>query len=187
MTDDRGPWATTHSGTNVHVFDPSIDEIKLSDIAHHLSMICRYNGAADQFLSVAEHSVMVSAALETEYADTELSFQGLMHDAGEYLLGDIIRPIKVKVPLFSEVENRFLKQAICPRYAMEWPFDYRVAAMDMRVCATEKRDLLPNSGEWHNMPDPLDDFSFGTTLTPAQAKTHFLKAFDLLWERREAL
>jgi len=63
------------------------EHINIEDIAHSLSMQCRFNGQTPVFYSVAEHSVFVSELCEHGKA-------GLLHDAHEAYLGDIIRPIR---------------------------------------------------------------------------------------------
>ena len=66
--------------------------ISIKDIAHNLSMQCRYNGACPNFYSVAEHSVIVSEMLDSLPQDAIRL--GLLHDAHEAYIGDIVRPVK---------------------------------------------------------------------------------------------
>ncbi len=65
------------------------DDIDIYDIAHNLANICRFNGACPQHYSVAEHSVIVSKLLSDEF-----KLWGLLHDAHEAYIGDVITPIK---------------------------------------------------------------------------------------------
>lgn len=98
------PWIYTYTGQKVNLYDPDPDTIKLTDIAHGLSNICRWGGQASMFYSVAQHSVMVSKMCKT------YPMLGLFHDASEAYLGDICRPLK-RSPSFNhfrELEQNLL-------------------------------------------------------------------------------
>lgn len=90
----------TYSGIIVDILDPEITDINRADIAHALSMICRFNGHTSKFYSVAEHSILVSELivhinrhrLPLDLINLEMA--GLLHDATEAYLGDVIRPLK---------------------------------------------------------------------------------------------
>lgn len=112
----KGDWMQTASGRQYWPLDPRADDVDLDDIAHHLSMICRYCGACLQFWSVAEHSVGVLAVIE---GDMRRSLRGvdfghpfarkfrlcaLLHDAPEAYCHDLIRPIKRSVHGYDQVE-----------------------------------------------------------------------------------
>jgi len=86
---DRGPWIQTFTGRRFHPLSPQTTDIVIEDIAHALSMICRYAGHTRKFYSVAEHSVIVSLHVPPEYAR-----EALLHDASEAYIGDVSRPIK---------------------------------------------------------------------------------------------
>jgi hypothetical protein len=62
--DKRGAFVTTFSGAKFFVDECNIQDIPLEDIAHSLSMNCRFNGHLAHFYSVAEHSVLVSQLVE---------------------------------------------------------------------------------------------------------------------------
>src|SRR5258706_13895138 len=84
-----GGWIETYSGKQFHILDPQLDEIELYDIAHALSMQCRYTGHCESFYSVAEHCVIVSMLVPKEMA-----IAGLFHDASEAYLTDEVSPVK---------------------------------------------------------------------------------------------
>lgn len=86
------PIMTTNSGKKINPADMQYDDIDLKDIAHHLSMINRFGGAARLPLNVAQHSVYVYRLV----ADQTLAIrrQALLHDASEAYLGDIIKWLK---------------------------------------------------------------------------------------------
>ena len=89
LAQNRGPWCRIYSGKLYYPFQPQVEDIELLDIAHSLSMICRYNGQCARFYSVAEHSVLVSKMVPAEFA-----LEGLLHDAAEAYCHDIMTPIK---------------------------------------------------------------------------------------------
>ena len=81
--------------------DPAM--IRLGDIAHALSNLCRWGGHSSHFYSVAQHSVAVS-----ELLPKRLALAGLMHDAAEAYLIDIPRPLKSMFPRYYEIEKNLL-------------------------------------------------------------------------------
>jgi hypothetical protein len=92
----------TACGSDVDVLNITPDMVVLEDIASSLSKICRYNGHLPVFYSVAEHSVRVAAWIESQGYGPEVVLTGLLHDAAEAYVGDMMRPLK-KVPAISEV------------------------------------------------------------------------------------
>jgi uncharacterized protein len=87
----------TYTGLAFWPLDPRPDEIRLVDIAHALSKLCRYGGQCLSFYSVAEHSLLVASK-----APDHLKLVALMHDASEAYLLDIPRPIKRHLAGYAE-------------------------------------------------------------------------------------
>ena len=106
-------WQRMLSGRRLDLLDPSPIDIELSDIAHGLARVARWNGQThgDYPFSVAQHSVLVVEilrALSAEATSRELLY-ALLHDAPEYVMGDIISPFKAAMGgNYKEVENRLL-------------------------------------------------------------------------------
>ena len=96
---NNNPWIQTFSGKKFPLETPDIAQIDIQDIAHALSMLCRFNGHCTQFYSVAEHSVHVSYEIAPD-----LALVGLLHDAAEAYLGDVPSPLKKKLSQFSKFE-----------------------------------------------------------------------------------
>ena len=96
-------WYTTWTGRKFDVFDPDPSAIVIEDIAHALSLKCRYNGHCNRFYSVAEHSWLMSSL----FVEPELRRAALLHDAAEAYLCDLPSPIKHSVYMsdFREVED----------------------------------------------------------------------------------
>ncbi len=115
-------WQRMLSGRRLDILDPSPLDVELSDIAHGLARVARWNGqtAGDFPFSVAQHSILVLeifTALSPD-ANARSRLYALLHDASEYVMGDIISPFKtVMGGNYKEVENR-LQAAIYMRFAL---------------------------------------------------------------------
>lgn len=101
------------SGRRLDILDPSPVDVELSDIAHGLARVARWNGQTqgDYPFSVAQHSVLVLelfTAMTPEAAPRDRLY-ALLHDAPEYVMGDIISPFKAAMGgNYKDVENRLL-------------------------------------------------------------------------------
>jgi len=127
----KGDWIQTYMGIHMYPFDPIADEICIEDIAHSLSLICRYGGHCEQFYSVAEHSVLCS-----QYCNEKLRFPALMHDASEAYIADICRPVKRSMPQYQEIE-RMLMTAIGEKFHIAYEDFDAVKEIDDIILATE--------------------------------------------------
>jgi len=92
-------WIQTYTGKCFHPREPGPDDFDIRDVAHALSLLCRFNGHCRTFYSVAEHSVRVSRICPPAAA-----LWGLLHDLGEAYVGDLPRPLKPLMPRFEEIE-----------------------------------------------------------------------------------
>ena len=79
----------TASGLHFDYRDIMRNEVKIEDIAHALSHLCRFGGHVPRFYSVAQHSVIVSHLVPPEHA-----LGALLHDATEAFVQDVVRPVK---------------------------------------------------------------------------------------------
>ena len=106
-------WQRMLSGRRLDILDPSPLDVELTDIAHGLARVARWNGQTlgDFPFSVAQHSIFVVEifkALNPD-ADARALLYAILHDAPEYVMGDIISPFKtVMGGNYKEVENRLL-------------------------------------------------------------------------------
>lgn len=101
------------SGRRLDILDPSPLDVELSDIAHGLARVARWNGQTqgDYSFSVAQHSVLVMEIFRAlnPNATPQEALYALLHDAPEYVMGDIISPFKTAMGgNYKEVENRLL-------------------------------------------------------------------------------
>lgn len=160
-------WIQTFTGRRFHPLRPDPAEIDIRDIAHALSLLCRFNGHCRRFYSVAEHSIRVSRAVPREHA-----LAGLLHDAAEAYVSDLPRPVKRSVPAFREMEDLLL-EAIFGRYGIDWPLHPSVVSADDALLATEKRDLMgAGPSDWGLDAIPLPEEI--EPLDPAAAEEAFL-------------
>jgi hypothetical protein len=115
-------WQRMLSGRRLDLLDPSPLDIEISDIAHGLARVARWNGqtVGDHAFTVAQHSLLVEeifCAIMPE-ASAMQRLAALLHDAPEYVIGDMISPFKSVVGGgYKEVEGR-LQRAIHLRFAL---------------------------------------------------------------------
>lgn len=106
-------WQRMLSGRRLDLLDPSPLDIEIADIAHGLARVARWNGQTQgpHIFSVAQHSLLVEAIVlaAAPEADRTLRLLALLHDAPEYVVGDIISPFKAVVgDAYKATESRIL-------------------------------------------------------------------------------
>lgn len=136
----RGDWMQTFTGRRFYPLDPRAGDVDPSDIAHALGMICRFGGHLSRFYSVAEHSVLVSRAVDRRYA-----LRGLLHDAGEAYVGDMVRPLKRSMSAYCTAEERVMA-AICEKFGIPAKApcaeQQAVKTVDLRILLDERDALM---------------------------------------------
>lgn len=115
-------WQRMLSGRRLDLLDPTPMDIEVEDIAHGLAFVARWNGQTigDHAYSVAEHSLLVEEIFTriAPKAPTKWRLAALLHDAPEYVIGDMISPVKSAVgPGYGELELR-LSAAIHTRFGL---------------------------------------------------------------------
>jgi len=115
-------WQRMLSGRRLDLLDPSPLDIEIEDIAHGLARVARWNGqtSGDHTFSVADHSLLVEAiandldsALSKEHA-----LAALLHDAPEYVIGDLISPFKAALSIDYRAFEAKLLAAIHLRFGL---------------------------------------------------------------------
>lgn len=134
----------THSGAIVNVLNPDPATIHLDDIVWALSHIPRYLGHTDAPYSVGQHCVLISQAIYADTGDVELALAGLLHDASEAFLGDIIRPFKHLMVDYRELEST-MEAAICDVFNLDVGLMPKVKPWDVRICVDEMMELMPRA------------------------------------------
>mgnify|MGYP001158792564 FL=1 len=119
----RRAWQRMLSGRRLDLLDPTPLDIEIEDIAHGLSFLVRWNGQTrgDHGYSVAEHSILVEEIFNSLNPDIDPKWKmaALLHDAAEYVIGDLISPVKSSVGQgYGLLENRLMK-AIFQRFGVD--------------------------------------------------------------------
>lgn len=183
MRGDNTTYIRTFLGGSFWPLDPHVDDLRIEDIAHALSQLCRWTGHSKKFYSVAQHSVLVS-----ENLPSMLQLEGLMHDASEAYLSDLSRPIK-HAPGLGDVYRRVekkIERVIAQKYGLPLSPSPAVKIVDNRLLYTEARDLMAGfvwsneSAEANETGKP--DFLPFTIVpwSPERAEKEFLQRFHLL-------
>jgi 5'-deoxynucleotidase YfbR-like HD superfamily hydrolase len=132
-------WQRMLSGRRLDLLDPTPVDIEIEDIAHGLAFVARWNGQTmgDWPYSVAEHSLLVEEIFTRASArpDPRWQLAALLHDAPEYVIGDMISPVKAAVgPSYGELDDR-LSAAIHIRFGLPARLP---AAVKKRIKAADK-------------------------------------------------
>jgi hypothetical protein len=110
------------SGRRLDLIDPSPMDIEIEDIAHGLARVARWNGQTlgDHAFSVAQHSVLVEeiAARLRAGLSPRWRLAALLHDAAEYVIGDMISPFKAALGLDYRTFEERLEAAIHIRFGL---------------------------------------------------------------------
>lgn len=115
-------WQRMLSGRRLDLLDPTPMDIEIEDIAHGLAFVARWNGQTrgDYAYSVAEHSLLVEEIYGRLSPGAPLKWRlaALLHDAPEYVIGDMISPVKAAVgPGYGELDDR-IQAAIHIRFGL---------------------------------------------------------------------
>jgi 5'-deoxynucleotidase YfbR-like HD superfamily hydrolase len=130
-------WQRMLSGRRLDLLNPSPLDIEISDIAHGLARVARWNGQThgDHAFSVAQHCVLVEA-LALHFEPTlprQWRLAALLHDGPEYVVGDMISPFKAAMGLdYKEFENRIL-EAVHVRFGLPKQIPDEITALIKRA------------------------------------------------------
>lgn len=173
------PFIAVTSGTIVEFLNPKPHQIKIHDIAWHLARQCRYGSHIRGWYSNAEHSLL--GCEQTEFRHVKRAF--LIHDAAEYVFGDIPSPVGRLCPEYKQLIRGFqnyLNIHFIGRSLTEAE-EAEVNDIDKRICASEMRDLRHNP-EWMLMAEP---YPIGQVMYWQEewesAYDRFMKAFKHLF------
>lgn len=129
----------TFSGGLFDPFEPRAKDIRIQDIAHHLSNLCRFTGASRRFYSVAEHCVRASHLVKPPH-----EFATLMHDATEAYINDLSTPVKHHRKMFNyrQLESK-IGLAVGEAFEIDWmAHGATIKLADAIMYWTECRDLM---------------------------------------------
>ncbi|MFA5135260.1 MAG: HD domain-containing protein [Patescibacteria group bacterium] len=186
-------WIQTYSGKCFDFINPRLEDITITDIAHSLSMQCRFNGHCQRFYSVAEHSywasiraadiasALVKAGTINREHGVAITKTALLHDAGEAYIGDMVKPLKSLLGMekFSDVEFKIVNR-IYEKF--KFPVDKIALSVtkqaDLEMLAIEQTKVMGTcTRQWCDMvPVPSPNFVEIEFWNPDMAKIRFLSA-----------
>ena len=139
LAPDRGAraWQRMLSGRRLDLLDPSPLDIEIEDIAHGLARVARWNGQTSgaHTFSVAEHSLLVEAIVAnlSPALDRRFRLAALIHDAPEYVIGDLISPFKAALSFDYKAFEAKLLAAIHLRFGLPAELPGEVATLIKRA------------------------------------------------------
>ena len=192
---DTRVWQRMLSGRRLDLIDPSPLDIEIADIAHGLARVARWNGQTSgaHIFSVAQHTLLVEAVMRTQAPriDEKLRLAALLHDAPEYVIGDMISPFKallggdykvVELRLLAAIHIRFglPAQLAADVTAQIKNADRGAAYLEATMLAgfseAEARRLF---GRDPGLPESVRD-DYLTPWSAAKAEKRFLARFNAL-------
>jgi len=188
-------WQRMLSGRRLDLLDPSPLDIEIADIAHGLARVARWNGqtTGQHIFSVAQHTLLVEAIARRSVGalDRRLGLAILLHDAPEYVIGDMISPFKAVLGGDYKVVEHRLLAAIHIRFGLPAvladDITKAIKAADRGAAYLEATHLAGFSesearrlfGRDPGLPEPtVRDYL--TPWTAARAEKQFLARFQLL-------
>ena len=179
-------WIQTFTGRVWQLDDPRAADVYLIDVAHALSLLCRYNGHTKVHYSVAQHCCLVHQRVqELAPGQPALALAGLLHDAHEAYLGDMTAPLKWTFRALSAdaADTLRMMERSHDRAVAGWAgilpqlFDHPIVKQaDLELLSTERRDLLGDCERpWISLPEPLP--SGIEALSAADACKNFCTCF----------
>jgi len=170
----------TYSGLVIDFANPSSSSISIDDIAHSLSMMCRYAGHTKLFYSVAQHSVLVSKYCQSEYA-----LEGLLHDGSEAYIADIVTPAEKLLPDYSSLEEKLMKVIYENFNIISTSESYsNVKLINHRTFVTEVRDIDGEQSPIAVLIAPPFRAKI-VPWSPKKSEREFLKRFYELWQPKQ--
>lgn len=186
-------WQRMLSGRRLDLLDPAAGDIEIADIAHGLARVARWNGQTrgPHVFSVAQHSLLVEAVgryLAPDCTDRD-GLELLLHDAPEYVVGDIISPLKaaigdayrgVELRLLAAVRGRFGLTAPSPALARLVKRADRIAAHveAVRLAGFARDEAERYFGGSVELPEPV--VALAEPWPTAAAEARFLARFHAL-------
>lgn len=170
-----GPTILLASGSYFDLLDPVGSAFTIDDIAHGLSMTCRFAGQCREFYSVAEHSWHASWLVPPALARA-----ALMHDAAEAFIGDVTRPLKSLLPAYKTIE-RAIEQAIVDRFAIDGWDAPEIKQADLQMLHDEQQAMMPAHDDgWSTSAGITTWTTHFDHWLPVEAKRRWLQRYDEL-------
>lgn len=143
-------WLETYVGNRFHFFNIIAASIDIRDIAHALSLMCRFCGHTSQFVSIGVHSINVMALVSDKS-----KLAALLHDSAEAYIGDISRPLKASLPEINLIEKD-IRDAIFNKFNVVGYDEAEIQKADDIMLATEAKHFMTHWEEWGLKEQPIE-------------------------------
>ncbi len=176
----KGDWIETFTGRQFWPLDPRAEDVCIEDIAHALSLLCRFNGQCKCFYSVGEHSLLCSEMALKQGMGRRMELLALLHDAAEAYISDVSRPVKPYVHNFNQIEEQ-VQKAVFDAFSIPEPDEDEkrlIEEIDLKVLAVEANVLMPFNN-WE-LPYPPTNRLAINALNPDDTEDSFLTRFQIL-------
>ena len=178
-------WALTASGLKLIFLKPDQRVIRIADIARSLSKLCRFTGAPSQFYSVAQHSILVGSIIRDQMDEEGISAQtveywdqilaGLLHDAEEYVMGDVSSPLKACMGGKYNWIAAGIRRIIYERYMVDWSYHNAIVKMgDNKAILIERFYLMPEHPDWPKISAEEMEYSKPRLMGYEEAERNYL-------------
>lgn len=142
-------WIELHSGKKFNPASFSGFNVKLDDIFVVLPRLCRYNGHTKRFYSVAEHCILMAEYVAKQsWATPRDVLVALHHDDAEYVLSDLVRPIKQDMPEFKIMEQ-LVEKVVFGALGLPTTLPNWLHTLDLQILVDERKHVInPSSNTW---------------------------------------
>ncbi|KQY45306.1 hypothetical protein ASD46_09285 [Rhizobium sp. Root491] len=154
-----GPTILLGSGTYFDFDNPEAAELTIEDVAYSLSFQSRFTGHCVSrrtgkrvYYPISQHCVVMAG-----HAEPGHKLAALLHEVGEATCGDMNAPLKSQCPDYKRIEKR-CESAGLARFGITVPDHTYIKHLDLRMLATEQRDLMPTRGEKWGMLNGIQPF-----------------------------
>lgn len=177
-------WIETFTGKKVNPLRLTEEDIDILDIAHALSMICRFGGHCRRFYSVGQHSLYVCRLLEEKLAPVIVTekrltlLAGLLHDSAEAYIADVTSPVKYQIRQLREIEDRALG-VIMKKFGVVGANWVYIKDADTFAIAAEAKALMHSKGVDWNLPKVGDYLPLYYDTSPIKVEAEMLT----MWQR----
>jgi 5'-nucleotidase len=190
-------WQRMLSGRRLDLLDPSPLDIEIEDVAHGLARVARWNGQTHgaHIFSVAQHTLLVEAVLRAQNPriDHRIRLAAMLHDAPEYVIGDMISPFKAVIGGSYKIVEKRLLSAIHLRFGLpavlSVEIEQQIKAADMGAAYLEATHLAGFSeaeakrlfGRDPKLP-AASERDYVTPWSAGRAEKQFLARFKTLFK-----
>lgn len=148
----------TVSGKKFNLIEPKPEMVEIIDIAKGLAFKPHFGGMTPHFFSIAMHSILVKELMiDDGYYSERIILAALLHDASEAYTGDMIKPLKVHLPMFCEIEDR-IQSAIFEKFNLDIELMKKVKPYDLKAQEIEFDEFYKGGCNGLKYVSPFEGF-----------------------------